>query len=352
VRNYDDFNEFFWYNECMDEHIKDVVMNFDDVVPPEIGDGSIYHEKSFFEVRSYGLFVRSFYRLVYLHVLGMHGMIILADIHGFDKPFFPHNWRNFAELGLTAACVSAFLEVLEICVGSEYRAAFALRCTGFAWRWKRTRISGLGRGTMVVLLILRFGAKFLTIWGLTYISINYTRLDNITLVGYAYLILITLLEVLQSCGLHACLARLPGDCMRWCGRSINVLMGQGSFNVYTLSSERKVSWSSVFEYSLFWTIVIIVKFLVDYFLLVKRGVVLTEQVAANYTFYTSLVTEDQGDDAVYVFGGEDVASRVYIRFVVPLWITIFSVYIIVRLRLYTQPLKLIYPNSTLAALAQ
>ena len=97
---------------------------------------------------------------------------------------------------------------------------------------------------------------------------------------------------------------------------------------------------------------IIVKFLVDYFLLVKRGVVLTEQVAANYTFYTSLVTEDQGDDAVYVFGGEDVASRVYLRFVVPLWITIFSVYIIVRLRLYTQPLKLIYPNSTLAALAQ
>ena len=153
----------------MEEHIKDVVMNFNGVVPPEIGEGSIYHEKSFYEVRSYGLVMRSFYRHVYLHVLGMHGMIILADIMAFDKPLFPHNWRNFAQLGLTASCVSAFLELLEICVGSEYRAAFA-------WRCKRTCISGLNRCTVVALLILRFGAKLLTVLALTSISINYFRI--------------------------------------------------------------------------------------------------------------------------------------------------------------------------------
>ena len=107
--------------------------------------------------------------------------------------------------------------------------------------------------TTLLVLLARASLKVVLVF-VTYTGTTNTRL--------AYFGTGVALEALASLGLH----RLLGGYCGPLGRLVNLALGVTAGNTYTQSGARKTAWSTVLGYSTLWVALILIKFLVDFFL--------------------------------------------------------------------------------------
>lgn len=293
ITNYDDVNEFFWSERCLD---------FDELNVAEAIN--LQEHKTFKERRSFLNPVLAFFRVYFFLLVMFHILIVITYVAYRSDPTSKHGFkfyerifssdvtdiRNHAFLSvfLTVSGLLALKVVIEIWIGGFQifsRAAYAF----------------------VVFCRLVWHSVFFALFAVVNTS-PYEVLvgsDDMLAMGYiiaaAYMAPVVLVAIVQML------------CRRWVWNTPLLNAMDGRREQY-IGRDMGQTWGSFFLYGLFWMVIFVLKFLFNLQLMVKPLIGPTVEI------YDIKISENQLKNGI-------IESEHNIAYLVAMWAPVFLVYI-------------------------